>query len=86
MNFAVLDGGLRAERLTRYELAMDQQFGETSVGAFTFYEGVRDQLVNAFEGAAGRARAAHLQRWKRGHRRRRGDGRALLRRVRPRAR
>jgi hypothetical protein len=50
MNLAVLDGGLRAERLTRYELAMDQQLGGTSVGAFTFYEGIRDQLVNAFEG------------------------------------
>jgi hypothetical protein len=52
MNFAVLEGGLRAERLTRYELALDQQFGATSVGAFTYYEGVRDQLGNAFEGAA----------------------------------
>ena len=51
MNFAVLDGGLRAERLTRYELAMDQQLGGMSVGAFTYYEGVRDQLGNAFEGA-----------------------------------
>jgi carboxypeptidase family protein len=51
MNFAVLDGGLRAERLMRYELAMDQQLGGTSVGAFTYYEGVRDQLGNAFEGA-----------------------------------
>jgi len=51
MNFAVLDGGLRAERLTRYELAMDQQLGGTSVGAFTYYEGVRDQLANVFEGA-----------------------------------
>jgi hypothetical protein len=51
MNFAVLDGGLRAERLTRYELAMDQQLGGTSIGAFTYYEGVRDQLGNAFEGA-----------------------------------
>jgi hypothetical protein len=51
MNFAVLEGALRAERVTRYELALDQQFGETSVGAFTFYEGVRDQLGNVFEGA-----------------------------------
>jgi len=51
MNFAVFDSGLRAERLMRYELAMDQQLGGTSVGAFTYYEGVRDQLGNAFEGA-----------------------------------
>ncbi len=51
MNFAVLDGGLRAERLTRYELARDQQIGGTSVGVYTYYEGVRDQLANVFEGA-----------------------------------
>ena len=51
MNFAVLDGGLRAERLTRYELALDQQVGGTAVGAFTYFEGVRDQLANVFEGA-----------------------------------
>ena len=59
MNFAVLDGGLRAERLTRYELALDQQLSGTSVGAYTFYEGVRDQLANAFEGAEN-ARALHI--------------------------
>jgi hypothetical protein len=59
MNFAVFDGGLRAERLMRYELAMDQQLGGTSVGAFTYYEGVRDQLGNAFEGARD-ARALHI--------------------------
>jgi hypothetical protein len=52
MTFAVMDGGLRAERLMRYELAVDQQLGSTSVGAFTFYEDVRDRLLNAFEGAA----------------------------------
>ena len=52
MNFAVLEGGLRAERLTRYELALDQQLGGTSLGAFTYYEGVRDQLGNVFEGAS----------------------------------
>jgi hypothetical protein len=50
LNFAVLDGELRAERLMRYELGMDQQLGGTSVGAFTYYEEVRDQLGNAFEG------------------------------------
>jgi hypothetical protein len=52
MNFAVLGSALRAERLTRYELGFDQQLGGTEVGAFTYYEGVRDQLVNVFEGAA----------------------------------
>jgi hypothetical protein len=52
MNFAVLGGDMRAERLTRYEVAIDQQFGEASVGAYTYFEGVRDQLANVFEGAA----------------------------------
>jgi TonB-dependent receptor-like protein/carboxypeptidase family protein len=51
MNFAVLDDGLRAERFVRYELGMDQQLGSTSVGAFTYYEDVRDRLVNVFDGA-----------------------------------
>jgi len=51
MNFALLDDGLRAERFVRYELGMDQQLGSTSVGAFTYYEDVRDRLVNVFEGA-----------------------------------
>jgi outer membrane receptor for ferrienterochelin and colicin len=51
MNFAVLNDGLRAERFTRYELGFDQQVGGTVVGAFTYYEGVRDQLANVFEGA-----------------------------------
>lgn len=51
MNFAVLNDGLRAERFTRYELGFDQQLGDTVVGAFTYYEGVRDQLANVFVGA-----------------------------------
>ena len=50
MTFARLDGALRAERQTRYEVAIDQQIGGASVGAYTFYEGVRDQLANVFEG------------------------------------
>ena len=62
MNFAVLDDGLRAERFVRYELGMDQQLGATSVGAFTYYEDVRDQLVNVFEGAPDARVAAHRQR------------------------
>ena len=52
MSFAVLDDALRAERFVRYELGMDQQLGSTSVGAFTYYENVRDRLVNVFEGAS----------------------------------
>lgn len=52
MNFAVLPSGLQAERFTRYELGLDQQLGNTMVGAFSYYEGVRDQLANVFEGAS----------------------------------
>jgi hypothetical protein len=48
---AVMDDGLRAERFVRYEVGMDQQLGGTSVGAFTYYENVRDPLLNSFEGA-----------------------------------
>src|SRR5205807_2585318 len=39
----------RAERVTRYELAVDQELGAFSVEARTFQEGVRDRLVNQFE-------------------------------------
>jgi hypothetical protein len=52
MHFAVLGGGLRAEQLSRYELGIDQQIGGSSVGAYTYYEGVRNQLANVFEGAS----------------------------------
>lgn len=51
MNFAVLGPGLQAERFTRYELGLDQQLGNTMIGAFTYFEVVRDQLANVFEGA-----------------------------------
>jgi len=47
---ALLDERLRPERATRYEVAIDQDLGTTTLSAHTFYEGVRDQLVNAFEG------------------------------------
>jgi Carboxypeptidase regulatory-like domain/TonB dependent receptor len=46
---AVMDARLRPERATRYEVGLDQELGRTTVGAFAFYEGVRDQLVNTFE-------------------------------------
>ena len=71
MTFAVLDGGLRAERVLRYEVAVDQQVGSTSVGAFTFYEDVRDRLMNAFEGAA---EARSLRIYNGGHASARGLG------------
>ena len=50
MAFAVIDGGLRAERATHYELAVDQTLGRSTVSARAFYEDVDDQLVNAFGG------------------------------------
>jgi hypothetical protein len=50
MAFAVMDEQLRPERAMRYELAVDQALGATTLSARTFYEGVEDQLVNAFSG------------------------------------
>ena len=50
MAFAVIDGTLRAERATHYELAVDQALGRTTVSAHAFYDDVDDQLVNAFGG------------------------------------
>jgi hypothetical protein len=50
MAFAVMGDTLRAERSMHYELAMDQAIGAATVSARTFYEGVDDQLVNAFSG------------------------------------
>jgi hypothetical protein len=50
MAFAVMREDLRAERSMHYELALDQALGAATVSARTFYEGVDDQLVNAFSG------------------------------------
>jgi hypothetical protein len=50
--FALLDDGLRPERVRRYELAVDQELGPFTVEAHAFHEAVHDQLVNRF--AAGR--------------------------------
>lgn len=50
MAFAVMDEQLRPERAMHYELAVDQTGGPTTVCARMFYEGVEDQLVNAFGG------------------------------------
>ena len=36
----------------RYELTVDQALGSATLSARTFYEGVTDQLVNAFTGAS----------------------------------
>ena len=52
MAFAVMDDQLRPERAMRYELTVDQALGSATLSARTFYEGVTDQLVNAFTGAS----------------------------------
>ena len=52
MAFAVMDDQLQPERSMRYEVAVDQTLGATTVSARTFYEGVQDQLVNAFTGSS----------------------------------
>ena len=59
MAFAVMDDQLRAERSMHYELAVDQALGAATVSARTFYEGVDDQLVNAFSGPS-EARALRI--------------------------
>ena len=46
LNLAHLDDSLRPERTSRYDLGFDRVFGQTTVGAFVFREGVHDQLVN----------------------------------------
>lgn len=48
VSFAAMAPDLRAERLSHYELAADHSLGATSLGAYTFYEDVRDPLVSAF--------------------------------------
>src|SRR6185436_15076654 len=40
----------------RYEVGVDQEFGNATVGAYTFFEGVRDHVINSFsEDADGRS-------------------------------
>ncbi len=46
LTLAHLDDSLHAERTSRYELGLDRSFGQATIGAFIFREGVRDQLVN----------------------------------------
>ncbi len=55
VTYAAIDPGLRAERVTRYELELRSAVGDLTVGARAFREGTRDQLVNLFEepGAGG---------------------------------
>ncbi len=48
--FAVMDQDLQAERSYLAEMTIEQDFGPAKVGAHVFYEDVRSQLYNAFEG------------------------------------
>jgi hypothetical protein len=52
--FARLGDDLRPERATRVELGVQETIGLSWFRAHTFYEGVRHQLANSFEGAGGR--------------------------------
>lgn len=49
ISFAVMDAGLRAERITRYEIELTRTEGALTLGARAFREGTRDQLVNLFD-------------------------------------
>lgn len=52
ITYAVMDPGLRAERVTRYEIAVTSSAGALLLGARAFREGTRDQLVNLFDDGA----------------------------------
>ena len=57
---ARLDERVRAERSVRVDVSAERNLGrQTTVGAFSFYEDVRDQMLNAYEGAA-RARVLRI--------------------------
>jgi hypothetical protein len=50
---ARLDERVRAERAVRLDLSAERNLGSaTTVGAFSFYEDVRDQMLNAYGGDA----------------------------------
>ena len=50
---ARLDPSVRAERATRIDVSAERNLGKaTTVGAFSFYEDVRDQMLNAYGGDA----------------------------------
>jgi hypothetical protein len=57
-SYAATDNQIRAERLLRYELSIEQLVGGTRVSARTFREDTRDQLINVFssDGAGGSLR------------------------------
>jgi hypothetical protein len=50
---ARIDERVRAERAVRVDVSADRNLGKaTTVGAFSFYEDVRDQMLNAYVGDA----------------------------------
>lgn len=53
ITYAAMDTGLRAERVTRYTLAVSRTAGELNLAARAFREGTRDQLVNLFDDEGG---------------------------------
>jgi hypothetical protein len=57
--YARMDHDLRAERSLRVELGVEEAFGQSTLRAHTFYEGVRNQLANSYEGS-GPTRALHI--------------------------
>lgn len=59
--YAVLDDGLRPERVTRYELAYAAALGAVDFGARAFREGTRDRLDNLFEPGGGRLRIVNAE-------------------------
>jgi hypothetical protein len=59
--YAVLDDGLRPERVTRYELAYTADLGALDLGARAFREGARDRLGNLFEPGGGRLRIVNTE-------------------------
>jgi hypothetical protein len=50
LSYARLGDNLRPERAARVELGVQETRGLSWIRAHTFYEGVRDQLANSFEG------------------------------------
>jgi Carboxypeptidase regulatory-like domain/TonB dependent receptor len=57
---ARLDNRIRAERAVRVDVSAERKLGKaTTLGAFSFYEDVRDQMLNAYEGDA-RARVLRI--------------------------
>jgi TonB-dependent receptor-like protein/carboxypeptidase family protein len=48
--FAVMDAGLRAEAVDRLEVGIEENRGPLTLRAETFFEAVRDQLANVYDG------------------------------------